>query len=117
MEAIERLVAYHWPGNVRELENAVERSLILNPGQRLLFNEIGSRPIENPSKKEWVKTSQKAEPMELDSVMAAHIRRVLALCNGRVEGEKGAARLLNINPSTLRKRMKKLHILFGRKAK
>jgi transcriptional regulator with GAF, ATPase, and Fis domain len=49
--------------------------------------------------------------------MAAHIRNVLQMCDGRVEGEKGAARLLKIHPSTLRKRMKKLNIAFGRKAK
>ena len=36
-------MAYHWPGNVRELENAVERSLILNQGSQLFFNEIGAR--------------------------------------------------------------------------
>ncbi|MCG8567884.1 MAG: hypothetical protein MI747_22690 [Desulfobacterales bacterium] len=47
--------------------------------------------------------------------MVAHIRQALALCNGRVEGDKGAAKMLDINPSTLRKRMKKLGIAFGRK--
>jgi ActR/RegA family two-component response regulator len=55
--------------------------------------------------------------LDLDFVMAAHIRNVLQMCDGRVEGEKGAARLLNIHPSTLRKRMKKLNIAFGRKAR
>jgi ActR/RegA family two-component response regulator len=54
--------------------------------------------------------------LDLDLVMAAHIRKVLEMCNGRVEGDKGAARRLNIHPSTLRKRMKKLNIAFGRKA-
>jgi transcriptional regulator with GAF, ATPase, and Fis domain len=48
--------------------------------------------------------------------MSRHISRVLSLCHGRVEGENGAARLLNIQPSTLRKRMKKLGIPFGRRA-
>jgi transcriptional regulator with GAF, ATPase, and Fis domain len=42
---------------------------------------------------------------------------VLRRCGGRVEGERGAARLLEIKPSTLRKRMEKLGIPFGRKAK
>ena len=55
------------------------------------------------------------ESFELDRVMADHIRLVLDLCKGRVEGEKGAAKRLNINPSTLRKRMKKMNIPFGRK--
>ena len=48
--------------------------------------------------------------------MSRHISQVLALCHGRVEGKNGAARLLNIQPSTLRKRMKKMGIPFGRRA-
>ncbi len=54
--------------------------------------------------------------LHLDAVAARHIRRVLDLCHGRVEGDRGAARLLGIHPSTLRKRMRKLGIAFGRKA-
>jgi transcriptional regulator with GAF, ATPase, and Fis domain len=48
-------------------------------------------------------------------VMALHIQKALDQCKGRIEGEKGAARQLRIHPSTLRKRMKKLGIAFGRK--
>jgi transcriptional regulator with GAF, ATPase, and Fis domain len=117
-DAINRLMAYHWPGNVRELENAVERSLILNPGSMLHFNEIGTRrtdkPPENPFAKPQIATT---ESMALDFVMSRHIRQVLERCAGRVEGEHGAARLLEIKPPTLRKRMEKLGIAFGRKAK
>lgn len=46
----------------------------------------------------------------LDVAMAAHIEKALAACHGRVEGESGAARLLGINPHTLRSRMRKLGI-------
>ena len=54
---------------------------------------------------------------ELENAMTSlHIRRVLDMCQGRVEGEKGAAGHLNTHPSTLRKRMRKLGIPFGRSA-
>lgn len=111
-EAMSRLAAYHWPGNIRELENAVERSLILDQGKYLYFNGINKvdgiqRPLESDSP---------GTTLSLDTVMARHIRQVLELCNGRVEGPKGAARKLDIHPSTLRKRMKKLNIPFGKKA-
>ena len=46
--------------------------------------------------------------------MARHIKSVLVRCHGRVEGPRGAATLLHIHPSTLRKRMKKMGIPFGR---
>ena len=39
-----------------------------------------------------------------------HIEAALDATNGRVEGRHGAARLLKINPHTLRARMRKLKI-------
>jgi len=107
---MESLMAYQWPGNVRELENAVERSMILDRGGRLLFKEMTAHsPYTDPGR-----ASQGKAVDSLDQVVSDHIRRALVQCNGRVEGEKGAARLLGIHPSTLRKRMKKMNIPFGR---
>ncbi len=42
--------------------------------------------------------------------MAIHIKRILKQCHYKINGKNGAAELLQINPSTLRKRMKKLNI-------
>jgi transcriptional regulator with GAF, ATPase, and Fis domain len=53
----------------------------------------------------------------LEEAMVDHIRRALMATGGRVGGEKGAAKLLNMNPSTLRTKMRKLGIPFGRKGK
>ena len=46
--------------------------------------------------------------------MAAHIRKALDKANGKVEDENGAASMLGINPGTLRGRMKKLNVPYGR---
>ncbi len=114
--ALDRLMRYTWPGNARELENAVERELIVSKNNLLEFHDIhptpdsGSHPTTGPTEE------NPDELFELDLVMAHHIRKVMRMCNGRVEGDKGAARLLNIHPSTLRKRMKKLGVPFGRRA-
>jgi len=51
----------------------------------------------------------------LTDAISSHILRALDAAGGRVGGEKGAARLLKMNPSTLRTKMKKLGIPFGRK--
>jgi len=112
--AIDQLMAYHWPGNVRELENLVERALIQSRGEPLSFSEVqphGPRPSgESPIPAE-------GESLKLDLVMASHIRKVLEMTGGKVEGKGGAAELLSVNPGTLRHRMRKLGIRFGRNAK
>jgi transcriptional regulator with GAF, ATPase, and Fis domain len=113
-QAYDQLLAHHWPGNVRELENAVERSIILHREGPLSFAELGSGegaaipPVFAPEDK---------ESCNLDRVTAGHIRRVLKITGGRVEGKKGAADLLGLNPGTLRHRMRKLGISFGRNNK
>mgnify|MGYP000964216353 CR=1 FL=1 len=112
--AINRLLDYEWPGNVRELENVVERALILNQGETLTFADsiIAKKSGQTAS------ASGEAEAsVNLDAVTAAHITKVLRTTNGRVHGPDGAACLLGINPSTLRKRMSKLGIGYGRRFK
>jgi transcriptional regulator with GAF, ATPase, and Fis domain len=111
--AIDDLLNYPWPGNVRELENAVERALILADGEPLSFTQI------LPSHKAGVPLSalgEEKESLRLDTVEAAHIRKVLDRAGGKVEGRNGAAELLGMNPGTLRHRMRKLGIVFGKKA-
>jgi transcriptional regulator with GAF, ATPase, and Fis domain len=120
--SLERLMAYHWPGNIRELENAVERALILNKGGILDFDDFyaslkprhyydsGAGPRTHPD-------LQDTDSLELDRIVSRHIRHVLELTGGKVGGDEGAARVLRVNPSTLRKRMRKLGIPFGRKGK
>lgn len=55
-----------------------------------------------------------SEFLSLDAAMREHIEKALALTHGRVEGRQGAARLLAINPHTLRARMRKLKIDWAR---
>jgi transcriptional regulator with GAF, ATPase, and Fis domain len=119
--ALERLMTYPWPGNVRELENTVERALILSRGEPLSFNNFQTPLKPEDSAKKELKTILHSDKydgasLQLDAIMSRHIRRVLDMTSGRVGGKQGAAYLLNINPSTLRKKMRKLGIPFGRKA-
>jgi len=48
--------------------------------------------------------------LTLEEVDRRHLLAVLEARNWRVSGPKGAARILGLNPSTLRSRMKKLGI-------
>jgi transcriptional regulator with GAF, ATPase, and Fis domain len=118
-EGLERLMQYSWPGNVRELENLVERALILNRGEPLTFSELlFEKKDEAPAGKgDFPTDPADAASLNLDRAMELHIRRVLTLTGGKVQGPGGAAELLGINASTLRNRMKRLAVPYGRKLK
>ena len=106
--ALDRLLEYDWPGNVRELSNAVERALIQSDGKPLTFDNIPAS-VNQP-----LAGNPVGATLSLKELETGHIVSVMELTGGRVEGEKGAARLLGLNPGTLRHRMRKLGIPFGK---
>jgi DNA-binding NtrC family response regulator len=109
---IEMLKTYRWPGNVRELENIVERGIILSDGESVSFKGL----LKPDDTLDNIKPASSLEgPIKLDDVIAQHLEKVLRSTNGRVHGSEGAAALLGVNSSTLRARMSKLGISFGRK--
>jgi transcriptional regulator with GAF, ATPase, and Fis domain len=110
------LTDYSWPGNVRELIAVIDRAAILGAGKRL---EVGKALGSIPEVSALPPTAEQPPPLQpsvasrrlsLDTAMAQHIEAALEATHGRVEGPHGAARLLGINPHTLRGRMRKLGI-------
>jgi transcriptional regulator with GAF, ATPase, and Fis domain len=96
---------YDWPGNVRELENMIERALILSKGDTLEYGDwIPCIKVTSSD------TNGKVSLVKMDEVEKEHIISVLEKTNWKVSGEKGAAKLLGLHPSTLDSRMKKLDI-------
>jgi transcriptional regulator with GAF, ATPase, and Fis domain len=112
---LERLKSYHWPGNVRELENMVERALIQSRGRKDNAY-LGFESFSYPEKEQTIGSLSGTdhELLTLDEAVSQHIRKTLRLSKGKIYGGGGAAQLLGINPNTLRSKMKKLGILFGR---
>jgi transcriptional regulator with GAF, ATPase, and Fis domain len=110
----EALIEYGWPGNVRELSNAIERAIIIHEGRPLSFEDIVGFPIHQGDE---IRIRPAGASLTLSEMEADHIRQALEKANGRVEGDKGAAALLGMNPGTLRHRMRKLKIPFGRTTK
>ena len=97
---IRLLKKYHWPGNIRELENLVERAVITSQG--------GQLHIDPPAGGPW-RTTDRNRSMQ--DVARDHIVKTLQECAWKIEGLGGAAARLELNPATLRSRMKKLGII------
>ena len=114
-EAMSRLRAHSWPGNIRELENVIERAMILSTGREL---ELGAQLLDAPEAQSRTPaahvTTSVAEGASdaptLEDVQRQHILRALQQCAWVIDGPRGAARVLGLNPNTLRSRMKKLGI-------
>jgi formate hydrogenlyase transcriptional activator len=104
-EDMNRLLFYDWPGNVRELENVIERACILSNGNFPLIPELENECEETSL------YGEQGEGVTLKEVEARHIRWALEKTSWKVRGNGGAAELLEIHPSTLRFRMKKLGII------
>jgi len=106
---IDDLLAYSWPGNIRELQNIVERITITADPSKIIDGLLSTSPQEG-------RASQETDPLERRLLTEAEIRdiekenmlQVLDKTNWKIYGERGAADLLEIKPTTLISRLKKL---------
>jgi len=115
-DCVRRLQAYNWPGNVRELQNIIERAVITSRDGHLNLDRalpesvnaaaaaLGPVVADKPTA-QHVRTARELEELERSNIIAA-----LKAAEWKVAGEKGAAQLLGVKPTTLSSRMKALNI-------
>ena len=94
------LQEYDWPGNVRELESIIERAVITSQG-------TGLRILDRFENSRQAGEQEAQDGKALVELQRDHILQALEKTGWRIEGEKGAAAMLGLNPSTLRGRMRK----------
>ncbi len=94
------LEAHPWPGNVRELENFLQRALILSPGPALVLPDLPPAAAPAPQR----------GPGRFDDEVRSLLREALAACGGRVYGQRGAAALLGLRPTTLQGKLRRYGI-------
>jgi formate hydrogenlyase transcriptional activator len=119
-ESMENLVNYPWPGNIRELQNVIERAVVLSKDPTLRLDRdltpvaASAKGTEGPDTGAPERGKADLESpkllLTLDEVDRNHILAALQHTSGVVDGPKGAARILNLHPNTLRHRMDKLGI-------
>ena len=100
-DVMDRIEAYSWPGNVRELENIIERAVIVSSGDSLQINDSLVTKTTN---------SKNTSQVTLQDAERDHILNILKDTDWVISGNKGAAKILDLNPNTLRSRMQKLGI-------
>ena len=101
---MKKLMEYAWPGNIRELQNILERAVLL--AKQHFIDEIWLPEVKHKHHLQEPVSKVKT----IDEMQRDHVLSVLKQCNERISGSGGAAEVLNLPPSTLTARMKKLGI-------
>jgi len=107
--AMDVLVKYDWPGNVRELENAVERAVILTPGEYVSEKDLP--PVLTQHFESVCGSSdvpQRLGGKSLQEIEKVAIEETLAQTGGN---KSEAAKLLGVTRTTLDNKIKKYEIL------
>ena len=105
--ALKQLEDYSWPGNIRELQHLIERHVLQSRSSSIEAFEMPDRipaneflPATEPEIKSYVEMDRE------------HILSALKKSNGKVSGRGGAAELLQLRPTTLTSKMKRLGIMW-----
>jgi PAS domain S-box-containing protein len=117
-DTMDLLSRYNWPGNIRELQNVIERAVVLSRGPILRLGPdmlpMNAEPASSTTIANIPATpsglSDSPERLSLEEVERRHITEILKQTDWVIEGQRGAAKILDLHPNTLRSRMKKLGI-------
>jgi PAS domain S-box-containing protein len=106
------LETHDWPGNVRELKNVMERAVILSPGKRLRLDLVmsGDASVSAPVRKPESAAGEFLTEEEFRKFEKANLVSALEAADWRISGDRGAAELLGLKPSTVAYRMKRLGV-------
>jgi len=118
--ALEKLRQHHWPGNVREMQNVLERAAMLSHGALIEPSDIGFDSVRIEKQATTVAVMQEPEklgpdvwqfPKEVDghwpSMEECERQFIAATLRHTGCNQAAAARLLGLDRSVLRRRIKK----------
>jgi formate hydrogenlyase transcriptional activator len=101
--AMALLMDYPWQGNVRELENLMERAMIVSGGDALHIDPHWLQNVPGAD-------SEREPCSRLADIERRAILDALQRCRGRIYGANGAAAVLDLKPTTLYGKMRRLRI-------
>jgi DNA-binding NtrC family response regulator len=125
-QAQAHLCRYKWPGNVRQLEHAIERACILCQGTTISSAHLPDELVDDSMMEQ---SPVIYNPSMLEEIPAEHLHqftltpkdqqtaeKILAALKKAGGNKAKASRILNIDRSTLYRKMRELHIsadMFG----
>ena len=109
-EAMARLLAYEWPGNVRQLEHVLQRAAVLARGAPIGPEHLDGVPAPRAIGNTAIPAPGAPTILPLAEYERRYLVRVLEHTNGVIHGQRGAALLLGMKPTTLRSRLERLGI-------
>lgn len=99
-EAMSILNSYDWPGNVRELRNVIERSVVLTHGKTIEPIDFPDKIVGSGGGGSSFQAGERV--MTLEEMERVYVRKILEHAGGN---KLQAARLLDIDPKTLRTKL------------
>lgn len=110
-EGLDCLMEYRWPGNVRELENLVERLIILSNGDQIELEDVPDSIKGKPSNVESIEVKIPKDGIVFDQAVEEYEKKLILQALAETNWVKTkAAKLLNINRTTLIEKMKKKNL-------
>jgi transcriptional regulator with GAF, ATPase, and Fis domain len=94
----------------------IERALIQHRGGALSFETLLPVSHSGARKPPIQDSGGNRDLPPLDEMTVQHIRQALEMAGGKINGPGGAAQILRLHPNTLRNRMNKLGIPYGKKS-
>ncbi len=104
-DVMEILKNYNWPGNIRELENLIEQLVVISNSNTINMNDLPNYILEAD-----LKESMDIESLDLKKAVQALEKRILTRAIAKYSTTYKVAEALNVNQSTVVRKMKKLNI-------
>jgi len=107
-DVVKAFMDYDWPGNVRELENIIERMVILSDGDELTVQDIPDRILQRHPGEDMGQAIIPDDGFSLSNAINEYERLLIIRALEKADWVKNrAAKLLNMNRTTLVEKIKK----------
>lgn len=111
-EALSQLVQYPWPGNVRELENIIERLVILAQAEEIVPSDLPDKIVMSKGSSDGKVSELPTTGFVLNDVVADYEKKLIVQALNQTNWVNNqAAKLLNINRTTLIEKMKRYKLV------